>query len=429
MTLYILLAIAISIILGYKTQINIGFFAIIFAYLIGCFGMGMKVGDVIELWPIKIFFVIFAVTLFYNFALANGALEKLASQLLHKCRRFPQMLPLALFFVATIIAALGAGYYTVLAFMAPITLLSCQKTKMNPIIAVMAVNYGCLGGANLTTSQSGVIFRGLMEGVGVSNANAFNYASGIFVVTMVIPVLVLGAYILFNRKNSQIVIDSVQPEPLNAKQKQSMMLIYIMMAIVLIFPILNLFMPHNETIKFLNSRVDIGFLAIFFALISLFLKLGDEKKVVSLIPWGTLIMIAGVGMLTSLGIKAGVIKELSEWLVTNVPMWLLPILLCFISATMALFASTLGVVTPALFPIVPALAVSTGLNPFLLFTSIVIGAQSAAISPFNSGGSLILGSAPIEMDKNTFFKGLLFRAVPIGTGAALLATLIMQFVL
>lgn len=428
MTIYILIAMIISIILGYKTKINIGFFAIVFAYLIGCFGMGMKAAEVVELWPIKIFFIIFAVTLFYNFALANGALEKLASQLLYKCRNFPQFLPLAIFAVATIIAGLGAGYYTVLAFMAPITLLLCQKTKMNVIIAGLAVNYGALAGANFMTSQSGVIFRGLMDTAGVPSELAFNYASGIFGATALIPIVVLVAYSLFNARNNKITIDSIQPEPLDSKQKQSIMLIFIMMAIVLIVPILNLLMPQVAAIKFLNSRIDIGFIAIFFALISLFMKLGDEKKVISLVPWSTLIMICGVGMLISLGVKAGVIKELSQWLGSNVPVWLIPIFLCIISAIMSTFASTLGVVAPALFPIVPVLAASTGLSPILLFTCIVVGAQSSSISPFSSGGSLILGSAPGEFDKNELFNNLLFKAVPIGVGAALLATLILQFI-
>ena len=139
MTFYILAAIVVSIVLGYKTKINIGFFAIVFSYLIGCFVMGLKTSEVIELWPIKIFFIIFSVTLFYNFALANGALEKLCNQLLYRCRKFPSLLPLAIFFVATIISGLGAGYYTVLAFMSPMTLLLCEKTKMNVVIAVLAV--------------------------------------------------------------------------------------------------------------------------------------------------------------------------------------------------------------------------------------------------------------------------------------------------
>lgn len=429
MTALMLMALAVSIGLGYKTKINIGFFTIAFAYLIGCFGMGLKPSEVIELWPVKIFFIILSVTLFYNFALANGALEKLASHLLYKCRKFPQFLPLAIFFAATIIAGLGAGFYTVLAFMAPITLLLCKKTNMNMIIGGMAANYGALAGANFMTSQSGIIFRSLMENTGISSQTAFSYSSGIFVLTLIIPIAVLGIYTLWNRKSNSIVIEDQKPEPFDKKQKQSIFLIILMMSIVLVFPILHLVFPDVKTISFLNSKIDIAFLAITFSLISLIMKLADEKKVIALVPWGTLIMICGVGMLIALGVKLGIITTLSEWLANNVPVWVIPVLLCLISAIMSVFSSTLGVVAPTLFPIVPALALTSGLNPLVLFICIVVGAQSTAISPFSSGGSLIMASAPADIDKTKFFNQLLFKAIPVGVIAALIAIFALKFVM
>lgn len=429
MTALMLMALAVSIGLGYKTKINIGFFTITFAYLIGCFGMGLKPSEVIELWPVKIFFTILSVTLFYNFALANGALEKLASHLLYKCRKFPQFLPLAIFFAATVIAGLGAGFYTVLAFMAPITLLLCKKTNMNMIIGGMAANYGALAGANFMTSQSGIIFRSLMENTGISSQTAFSYSSGIFISTLIIPIAVLGIYTLWNRKSNSIVIEDQKPEPFDKKQKQSIFLIVLMMSIVLIFPILHLVFPDAKTISFLNSKIDIAFLAITFSLISLLMKLADEKKVVALVPWGTLIMICGVGMLIALGVKLGIIATLSEWLANNVPVWVIPVLLCLISAIMSVFSSTLGVVAPTLFPIVPALALTSGLNPLVLFICIVVGAQSTAISPFSSGGSLIMASAPADIDKTKFFNQLLFKAIPVGVIAALIAIFALKFVM
>ncbi|WP_411670975.1 SLC13 family permease [Acinetobacter baumannii] len=429
MTALMLMALAVSIGLGYKTKINIGFFTIAFAYLIGCFGMGLKPSEVIELWPVKIFFIILSVTLFYNFALANGALEKLASHLLYKCRKFPQFLPLAIFFAATIIAGLGAGFYTVLAFMAPITLLLCKKTNMNMIIGGMAANYGALAGANFMTSQSGIIFRSLMENTGITSQTAFSYSSGIFVLTLIIPIAVLGIYTLWNRKSNSIVIEDQKPEPFDKKQKQSIFLIILMMSIVLVFPILHLVFPDVKTISFLNSKINIAFLAITFSLISLLMKLADEKKVIALVPWGTLIMICGVGMLIALGVKLGIITTLSEWLANNVPVWVIPVLLCLISAIMSVFSSTLGVVAPTLFPIVPALALTSGLNPLVLFICIVVGAQSTAISPFSSGGSLIMASAPADIDKTKFFNQLLFKAIPVGVIAALIAIFALKFVM
>lgn len=429
MTLTIMIAILLAIAIGYKTKINIGLFAIVFAYLIGSFGLDLTASQVVNFWPIKIFFIIFAVTLFYNVAMVNGALEKLASHLLYACRNFPILLPLAIFASATVIAALGAGFYTVLAFMAPMTLLLCQKTGMSKIIGGMAVNYGALAGANFMTSQSGVIFRGIMEGVGVEPAQAFTNSTAIFVTTLIVPIVVIGSYLLFNHKKLNINITAEKPAPFDPKQKQSLILIITLMAVVLIIPILNLIMPHNHLIAFLNSKVDIGFMAIIFAVISLLLKLADEKKVVAMVPWGTLIMICGVGMLIEVAIQAGVINELSDWVSTTIPFWVIPVAMCVIGAFMSLFASTLGVVTPALFPIVPAIAVATGYNPTVLFVCIVVGAQASAISPFSSGGSLILGSTPQGVNQSQLFNDLLFRAVPLGFIAALVAAVVVQGVL
>ena len=44
-------------------------------------------------------------SLFYNFALVNGTLEKTARYLLYACRRFPGLLPFAIYLAAAGIAA------------------------------------------------------------------------------------------------------------------------------------------------------------------------------------------------------------------------------------------------------------------------------------------------------------------------------------
>jgi di/tricarboxylate transporter len=233
---------------------------------------------------------------------------------------------------------------------------------------------------------------------------------------------------VFNAKNSKISIQTTVPEPFDSKQKQSIMLIFIMMATVLIVPILNLLMPQVSAIEFLNARIDIGFIAVIFALISLFLKLGDERAVIALIPWNTLIMICGVGMLIRLGVEVGIIYELTEWLSTNVPIWLIPTLVFVISAIMSVFASTLGVVAPTLFPIVLPLAVASGISPLLLFTCIVVGAQSSSLSPFSSGGSLMLGASQVVIEKNKLFTALLFKAVPLDICVGIIAILVIQLI-
>lgn len=432
MSMLVVAAIVVAVALGYKTKINIGLFAIAFAYLIGCFGMGLSPSEVIGLWPLKIFFVIFSVCLFYSFATVNGTLEKLAEHLIYRCRAVPQLLPFAVFFAATVIAAMGAGYYTVLAFMAPITLLLCERTRMSLIVGGMAVNYGALSGANFMSSQSGIIFRGLMTNAGVSDNQAFINAAGIFVSTLVIPLLVIGVFVFLTGhgralKASAVAVEA--PAALNSRQRTTLWLTLAMMLMVLAAPVASIALPGNATVAFINAKVDIGLIASLFSVIALLLKLGDERKAMATVPWGTLIMICGVGMLISVAIKAGTIDILASWIGTSIPPIMVPVVFGAVAAFMSIFSSTLGVVTPALFPMVLPIAQNMGIEPMILFIAIVAGAQATSISPFSSGGSLILGSCSNEKSRASLFPQLLFKAAPIGFVAALAFNVLLTFVL
>lgn len=68
LSIIIILSIALAIFLGYRTKINTGLFCIVFAYIIGCFVMGLKPKQIIGFWPTSTMFVILSVSLFYNFA-------------------------------------------------------------------------------------------------------------------------------------------------------------------------------------------------------------------------------------------------------------------------------------------------------------------------------------------------------------------------
>ena len=183
--------------------------------------------------------------------------------------------------------------------------------------------------------------------------------------------------------------------------------------IVLLPPLLHSFMHSNSIISFLNKKMDVGYVAIVLSLACLILKLADEKQVIVKIPWGTLIMICGVGMLISIAVKAGTIKLLAGWISQNIPVFFVPVVLSAIAGIMSFFSSTLGVVAPTLFPIVPVLADATGLSPMVLFTCIVMCSQATGgVSPFSSGGSLALGSCETDEERDVLFKKLMFVATP-----------------
>ena len=426
----IIAAIFIAVIIGYKTGFNTGFFAIVFAYLIGAFLLGMTPKEIISGWPVSTMFVIFSVSLFYNFALANGTLEKTARWLLYAFRKAPGLLPFALYAASAGIAALGAGFFTVMAFMAPLTLLICDEAKMSKLVGAIAINCGALSGANFMTSGSGIIYRGLMEGGGYAD-QSFRYTAVIFIASVIFSLLLIAFFRYVPKSNRQIGqgVTFDKPEPFTDLQKKNLSLMITMILVVLIFPVLHILLPDIQVITFINSKMDVGLVAIIFSAIALFLKLAPQKEVIAKVPWNTIIMICGVGMLINVAISAGTIDLLASWAGSSLPAWFIPIAFSLIGAVMSFFSSTVGVVCPALFPLVSSLAHTAGIDPMILFTCIVIGAQSSAISPFSSGGSLIMGSCATEEERNTMFPKLLFQAVPISMISAVLFNTVLSFLL
>ena len=416
----IILAIALAIFLGYKTKINTGLFCIVFAYIIGCFVMGLKPKQVIGYWPTSTMFVILSVSLFYNFAAINGTLEKMSGALLYACRKFPGLLPYALLAVAVILSVMGATYFTVLAFLAPITLVICDESRMDKLTGAVAINCGALAGGNFPTSNLGVIFRGLADTAfeaspDVAAVETFGMEMKIFLFSVLFSLVLLTIFRFGFKENRNIGkgVTFKKPEVFTKDQKITLSLMMIMMVVVLIFPLMQILMSGNAAIQYISSKVDVGLVAIVFAVIALLLKLAPQKEALAKIPWNTIVMIAGAGMLIAVAVEAGTIDALSTWIGFNVPKPLVPIAFSIVGAIMSFFSSTTGVVAPALFPLIPNLAASAGLSSSALFACTIIGAQSSAISPFSSGGSLILGSTPKEEDRNMLFNRLLMVAVTI----------------
>lgn len=423
------LAIILSIAISYKTKINTGILAIAFAYLIGSFILKMEPAKIIALWPISIFFVILAVTLFFNFAVVNGTLEKISGYFLYRSRQHPFLMPLVILFSAILMSALGAGYYAIMVLLVPMTLLACDRIGLDPLIGALCASFGAQAGANFMISANGVIFRGLISSEGYSNSFAFTESSAIFIVYLIIAILVIVTLISLkkNRKALRTEIESLEmnkPEPLDHKQKINLYLIALFVIVLLLPAILHAFAPGNTVLTYISSKVDVGLVAIFFAVIASLLQLADEKRVIERVPWHTLLMISGVGILIGVAIKAGTIQLLANWVGSSVPGFLVPVSLCLIAAIMTSFSSLIGVVAPALFPIVPSVAHLTGLSPILLYTCIVIGGLSAAISPFSSGGALVLGFCPTEKERQVMFTKELFRGWPICVGSSLVMSLI-----
>ena len=307
---------------------------------------------------------------------------------------------------------------------------------MDKLTGAVAINCGALAGGNFPTAALGVVFRGLMdtayEGTPeLALADTFAPEMKVFGLAIVFSLILIAIFRFGFKSNRNIGkgITFKKPEAYDPKQKTTLRLMIIMMVVVLIFPVLKLLLPNVKAISNIAGKIDVGLVAFVFTVIGLLLNLAPQKETIAKVPWNTILMIAGAGMLIGVAVKAGTIEAVSHWIGNNVPTFLVPIAFSFIAAFMSFFSSTTGVVAPALFPLIPGIAVATGLNPITLFACTILGAQSSAISPFSSGGSLILGSYGNDEERNTLFNRLLFVAVPISVGCAAIYNFIVAMVL
>ena len=84
-----LISLVLSLVLGFSTKVNTGYYAMAFAFLNGVFIYDMAVKKIATTWPIYMFLMLFIVTLFYGFAISNGTLIKTAEKIIYKSRNYP----------------------------------------------------------------------------------------------------------------------------------------------------------------------------------------------------------------------------------------------------------------------------------------------------------------------------------------------------
>ena len=154
------------------------------------------------------------------------------------------------------------------------------------------------------------------------------------------------------------------------------------------------------------------------------LALGNEKAIIKKrIPWNTLIMLSGMGMLLGLGSSLGVNDYLGE-LAQNIPTAVVVPFFALLAGAMSLFSSSLSVVYPTLLPIAGALAMSSGINPVAVMAGIIIGSATTAMSPLSTAGAMLMANCSEDICEssvmfNKMFEMAVFAMVLLACCAAI----------
>lgn len=424
MATFMLIAFIATIAIGFIAKMNQGIIALIVAYIVGCYIMGLSPSAILAMWPMKIFFILMATSLFYNFASLNGTLDKLALNILQKFGKQARLFPLVGFVVAGIMSALGAGPYSVITLLCPILFVIGEKTGMSKLMLGVGICLGAVGFGAFPTCSSGAVINGIIASNGYPD-QALTFSFIVFAqaaITFFVIYLLLYLFVFKGHKISAESVKLDKPEPFDAKQKQTLGLIAVFVILNLVPSILSAFVKVGFVTAWAKYS-DVGLVAIVLSGIAIALKLADEQQAIKAIPWKTIIMVGGVSILVSLAVESGTIDMLVGAVNSTGSPLVVPSLMSGIASIMSLFSSTTGVVIPTLYPPVEQISAATGLAPALLLAVINTGSGLVSVSPLSACGALVLGCVP-EKEAGAIYKKLFVMA-----GICFVCGLVISFLL
>lgn len=403
----VLVAVAVSIIYGYKTQKNIAPPAVTFAFLIGCGVLQLKPKEILSFLPVSILFNVLAITFFFGFAIENGTLAAVTGKILYAMRNHPKWMMPAMCLISFLIAMSGAGIATA-AFMAPIAFSLSKKIEAHPVAAYTAVAAGTVAGSNFMYSGGGIVVLNLVKESPYTEL-AFPVTVFSFLLTTAICLIFFFVIYMVFRNGKCVGQVYERPEVLNSVQKKTLALLLIVV-LVIIIPNFVGELTGNSAIRSLAGRLDVGFVMMIGGCVASVLNLADDRQVLRFqVPWTTLVMLGGVSMLIGVGKEAGLVELLAGLISGHLPKILIAPVLSLSAGLMSVFSSAISVVLPTLYPLVPELTKDTGVSAQLMYSVIFVSATITGISPLSTTGSMILGGCKSEKVRSRLF----YQVIPL----------------
>lgn len=390
-------AIIISIILSSKTKVNLGIYAMLFAFLIGFWGYGLSTNDIWSTFPSMLVITFILAMTMFGFVNRANIFQKLSGWILYGFRKHPALMPYAIALSSTVIIMLGGNYAATMAIMGPIAYSMALQLGFPTILAGVSLWAGIAAGNWPWTSTSALNRMLITDLVGPQYCEPGLYfvSATIFMMKYVIITIVYLICKGYKIKGTDIEIK--KPEPFTKEEKKVGLLLIFFVIFASVPPVTNMIFP-NPVSAWLEANVNLYVLFVI-GIIILAAVLKIEKLPVVLkedVSWELILMITGMTFLIKLLPKIGGIDLISSWITkSNSSAFILPILfLC--GAIMTLFTSG-TVAANTLYPMIAGVLMAfPGLSHIGTYCAMWIGTSGPTISPFSTGGALTLMTCPDE---------------------------------
>ena len=400
-------------------DLNVGFLGIAFGIIVGGVFAGTPASKVMNAFPLSLFMILVGVTFLFGMAQTNGTMEKLTACSIRACKGNTALVPIIIYILATFITTIGPGNIAGCALMAPVAMAIASKVKMPAFLMTLLVVGACNGAAFSPFAPTGIISNGIIAKCAPELGIPADYLNTLawkihFNSTIAQGFVNIGGFFVMGglkwireQKGAALDIDELapKPEPFNAAQKTTLLLVAILIILVVVpgLPGVKGTLPKYIT----NMLSNVGSISFVLSIILMLTGYGDSKAAVKVMPWSVIMMVCGVSVLIDVMDKAGGLNFLVEVMAsvagpTTICFWT-----AFVPAVISAYSSSSGVVMPMFLPMTPGLVELTGGDPISIISAIDVGSHLVDTSPLSTLGALCIASAGEEEDKGVLFRKLL----------------------
>lgn len=389
----------IAIFLGFFRKMNTGLLCVAFALVLGRMA-GISDKEIISGFNSSLFIMLLGVSYLFSLAQINGCLDLLAKKVVALAGERSYLVPIIIYVFSTILSAIGPGTVPTMAIMMVFSMALAAEMRIHPAMLSALTVLGASGGGVSPLASTGIIGINLCAEFGLTGIEEHFLMNGVLSSTVyaVIVYFLFGGYKLhadpgfFHEKLPAF----------NAKQKTTLAGIVLMIFLVMVL------------------HINVGLVGFAVAGLLSLLHVSDEGEALKRIPWSTLLLITGVGVLMHIIILLGGIKMLSAALASVMNEHTAVSIMGICSGIMSWFSSTSGVVMPTLIPTIPDIMTQIdGVNPLEMATAITMISNTAGISPLSTGGALAMAAyssaagSNYEEQHHLFVKMFLISALGV----------------
>lgn len=372
-----LITLFLVIALGFLKKINVGILAITGAGILSYLNSNFNSKNLAKGFSGSLFLTLLGISFLFCIIQNNGVLEKIVKSFVIKIGGKIILIPIIIYLVGLFVAAVGPGCIPAVILVLAISVPLAHKSGYNPIMLMLIGSAATYAGRFTSVTPEGILVNKLLNDQGINNIIIPLFINATLV-TILLSIIFFFAYkghkvkVINNGNNEQ----NHNELKFSANDKLCLLGIISLIVFITVF------------------KMDVGISGFIIGVFLILMKVDTEKDVLKIIPWNTIVMVTGVGVLMNFVISSGGIKLLTEYLSEIMTNRTAGMISGIMAGSMSWFSSTLGVVLPTLLPTVGGIIenLKSNISPGDIVTSIAVTSSFAGFSPMSTIGALIISA-------------------------------------